>query len=335
MLQADCRRALRALVLVAATAGPGGAAAQGDVRLNRAIELLEADRPAFGILAFDYSPVNARALARSDLDFVIIDMEHAPFDVELLRNFLLGMTDKQLSAEKGNLQPNVMPFVRVPATGPEEVLFQAKQVLDVGVFGVMYPSISTRAQAEQAVRATRYPQRRGVPDLEPIGLRGINPSNATWYWGVRDYMDRADVWPLDPRGELLAIIQIETAEGVENIEQIASVPGVGVIFIWPSDLNASMGFPSGDEVEVAIQRVLRACLAAGGAVAGGRHREAPALVASAWRRDGQRGGGIELPPRARGQARGGAGGSQDRGAEALWSRRDRGGALGDGSYGDG
>jgi 4-hydroxy-2-oxoheptanedioate aldolase len=242
---------------------PGPLSAQADVRLNRAVELLESGQPAFGVLSADYSLGNARTLARSNLDFIIIDMEHFPFDVERLQQFLLGMTDKRLIQQKGNLQPNVMPFVRVPATGEEDVLFQAKQVLDVGVFGVMYPSISTREEAEHAVGATRYPQRTGAVDFEPVGLRGRNPTNAMWLWGVNDYMQRADVWPLDPRGDLLAIIQIETVEGVENIDEIVSVPGVGVIFIGPSDLTASMGYPPGDEVEVAIQRVLSACLAQG------------------------------------------------------------------------
>ena len=63
-------------------------------RLNKAIELLENDQPAFGLLSFDYSLNNARSLSRSGLDFIIIDMEHAPFDVERIRQFLLGMTDK-------------------------------------------------------------------------------------------------------------------------------------------------------------------------------------------------------------------------------------------------
>lgn len=237
-------------------------AQDGEPRLNKAIELLENDEAAFGILSFDYSLSNARSLARSGLDFIIIDMEHAPFDVERLRQFLLGMTDKRSILEKGNLQPNVVPFVRIPATGSEDVLAQAKQVLDVGAFGVMYPSVSNRAEAEMAVRATRYPQLNGADDYEPAGLRGRNPSNAVWYWGIRDYHPRADVWPLDPRGELLAIIQIENVAGVENIDEIISVPGVGVIFIGPSDLSGSMGYssPAAPEVEAAIQTVLQACL---------------------------------------------------------------------------
>jgi|TARA_B110000208_G_scaffold191342_1_gene257892 4-hydroxy-2-oxoheptanedioate aldolase len=237
-------------------------AQDSSVRLNKAIELLENDSPAFGLLAFDYSLNNARSLSRSGLDFVIIDMEHAPFDVEKLRLFLLGMTDKRAIAEKGNLQPDVIPIVRIPATGKEDFLAQAKQVLDVGAFGVMYPSISTKAEAELAVRATRYPQLGGVEDYEPNGLRGRNPSNAVWYWGVTDYYAKADVWPLDPAGELLAVIQIETEKGVENIDDILSVPGVGVIFIGPSDLSADMGFASASapEVEAAIQVVLQSCI---------------------------------------------------------------------------
>ncbi|MEX2132450.1 MAG: aldolase/citrate lyase family protein [Pseudohongiellaceae bacterium] len=231
-------------------------------RLNRAIELLESDQAAFGVLSFDYSMENARSMARSGLDFIIIDMEHSPFDIENLRNFLLGMTDKRAIANKGNLQPDTVPFVRIPASGAEDLLSQAKQVLDVGVFGVMYPSIGNRQQAEMAVRATRYPQLLGADDFRPEGLRGRNPTNAQWYWGIDDYFSKADVWPLDRNGELLAILQIESPEGVANIEEIMSVPGIGVIFIGPSDLSTSMGYasPNAAEVEAAIQTVLASCL---------------------------------------------------------------------------
>ena len=160
----------------------GSASAQQDSpRLNKAIELLENDQAVFGLLSFDYSLNNARSMANSGLDFIIIDMEHAPFDVERLRQFLLGMTDKRSILRKGNLQPDVVPLVRIPATGGEDVMSQAKQVLDVGAFGVMYPSVSTRAQAEKSVGATRYPQLNGAEDFEPVGLRGRNPSNAVWY----------------------------------------------------------------------------------------------------------------------------------------------------------
>ena len=232
-------------------------------RLNKLIELFENDQPAFGVLSFDYSLNNARAMASSGLDFLFIDMEHAPFDIERLRLFLLGMTDKRSIIEKGNLQPDVVPLVRIPAAGgAEELIAQAKQVLDVGVFGIFFPAVHTREQAELAVRATRSPQYNEAPDYEPEGLRGRNPSNATWYWGVRDYHAKADVWPLDPQGELLAMMFIESRAGVENIEEIITVPGLGGIFIGPSDLSTSMGYtsPAAPEVEEAIQTVLGACL---------------------------------------------------------------------------
>ena len=232
-------------------------------RLNKLIELIENDQPAFGVLSFDYSLNNARSMATSGLDFVFIDMEHAPFDVERLREFLLGMTNKRSILEKGSLQPDVVPFVRIPAAGgAEELIAQAKQVLDIGVFGIVFPAVHTREQAELAVQATRYPQYNGAPDYEPAGLRGRNPSNAVWYWGINDYHAKADVWPLDPEGELLAMMFIESAEGAENIDEIITVPGLGAIFIGPSDLSTSMGYasPAAPQVEEAIQRVLRACL---------------------------------------------------------------------------
>jgi 4-hydroxy-2-oxoheptanedioate aldolase len=238
-------------------------AAQAEIRINKLIELFENDQPAFGLLSFDYSLNSARSMANSGLDFIMIDMEHAPFDVERLRLFLLGMTNKRSIIEKGNLQPDVVPFVRIPAAGgAEELIAQAKQVLDVGVYGIMFPAIHNREQAELAVRATRYPQVNGAPDMEPSGLRGRNPSNAIWYWGTRDYTSKADVWPLDPSGELLAVMFIESPQGVANIEEIVNVPGIGGIFIGPSDLSASMGYtsPAAPEVETAIQTVLSACL---------------------------------------------------------------------------
>ena len=135
-------------------------------RLNKTIELLDNDHAALGLLAFDYLLNNARALARSNLDFVIIDMEHAPFDVERLREFLLGMTDKNEIMTKGSLQPNVTPLVRIPASRGAEIITQVKQVLDVGVFGVMFPSVDNRSQAEMAIRTMRYPQLKAVDDFE-------------------------------------------------------------------------------------------------------------------------------------------------------------------------
>jgi len=229
-------------------------------RLNRTIETLEQGLPTFGLFTANHSLQNARALATSSLDFLFIDMEHAPMDFELLRTFLLGMTNPQQIAETGSTQMAVTPFVRVPQYGSEQLQFIVKQVLDVGVFGIVFPFISSRDEAETAVKAMRYPPARGDAQPEPRGTRGSSPGNARWLWGVSDYSQRADTWPLDPRGELMAILQIETKEGVENIDEILSVGGVGAIFIGPSDLSNSYGLPgSHPEVERGIQTVLAAC----------------------------------------------------------------------------
>ena len=232
------------------------------VHMNRTVETLEAGHPVFGLFSGDFSLTNARALARSDLDFVFIDMEHTPFDVGELRAYLLGMQDKRRMIEKGNAQMDVTPLVRIPMNGKENLQFLVKQVLDAGAFGVVFPFVSTAEQTRSAVASMRYPAPRGDAAPEPRGERGASPGIASWVWGVSDYFQRADAWPLDPDGDLLAVIQIETVEGVENIEEIAAVPGVGAIFVGPSDLSINYGIPGQREhpdMQAALARVLAAC----------------------------------------------------------------------------
>lgn len=255
------RAALLSAILASVVLLPAAGAQEG-LHLNRSIETLADGKPAFGIFSGDFSLANARALAASDLDFVFIDMEHSPFDLETLQAFLLGMTDKGRILEKGNLQMDVTPLVRIPMNGREDLQWQVKQVLDVGAFGIVFPYVETREEAENAVRSMRYPQRRGDAAMEPAGQRGASPAIARWFWGADDYFDRADLWPLDPAGDLLAVIQIESRKAVENIEAIASVPGIGAIFIGPSDLSISYGVPGQrehPEVAAAMDKVLAVC----------------------------------------------------------------------------
>ncbi len=258
----------RPSLLIAATAAflalAGPAVAQDNLHLNRTIETLADGKPAFGIFSGDFSLANARALATSDLDFIFIDMEHSAFDLETLQIFLLGMSDKSRVLEKGNLQMDVTPLVRIPMNGRENLQWQVKQALDVGAFGIVFPYVETREETENAIRSMRYPQRRGDAAMEPAGLRGASPGIARWFWGASDYFDRADVWPLDPSGDLLAVIQIESKKAVDNIEAIAAVPGIGAIFIGPSDLSISYGVPGQrdhPEVDAAMKKVLGVCKA--------------------------------------------------------------------------
>ena len=111
----------------------------------------------------------------------------------------------------------------------------------------------------------RYPQKRTSKYQSPVGLRGYGPAAAAWVWGIStaEYERRADVWPLNPDGDLIAIMMIESTEGIRNADAIAAVPGVGGFFIGQgSDLRQALGVEEGaPEVEQARQTILRACLA--------------------------------------------------------------------------
>ena len=232
--------------------------------LSSVVDRLARGERVFGVSTYDLSLENARSLARADIDYVYVDMEHGPMDFTALHTFLLGMIDKQAIAESGSLRQQVTPLVRIAPYGREASAWAVKQALDIGVMGIIFPSIETPEQALAAVRAMRYPQRRDSAHPEPPGLRGSGPGIATWFWGLSgaDYTRRADLWPLNPGGDLVALMMIESAAGVENAAAIAAVPGVTGFYVGPSDLSNSLGLPrDAPEVEEAIQAIVDACVA--------------------------------------------------------------------------
>lgn len=234
----------------------------GDVRLNRLVDLRLEGRPAFGVFSSNLTPRTAAGLASSTLDFVILDLEHSPFDPTRLEAYLLAMTDKRRILEKGNLQPDVVPLVRLPVSGREQLLWIVKQVLDLGPLGLVIPQVETAEEARWFVQASRYPQRGGVADFEPEGLRGVGYGWPARQWGLsgEEYARRADLWPLDPEGELVLWVMIETRRGLDHCEAIARTPGVHGLFIGPSDLAFSLGVPLGDPaVERAIRHIASVC----------------------------------------------------------------------------
>jgi 4-hydroxy-2-oxoheptanedioate aldolase len=245
--------------------GLGGALAQDGQRLNPYIALMEAGKPAFGVFASNVSLRSGANMAASGLDFVIIDLEHSPYDPTRLESYLVGMTSKA-DVVKNGLRVRTAPFVRVPAAGREQLQFILKQVLDLGPLGVVVPHVDTAEDARAMVQACRFPQLKGVPDYEPAGLRGVGYGWAARQWGLSggEYAERADLWPLDPRGELALWVMIESAAAVDNIRAIAAVPGLAGLFIGPSDLAFSLGVPLGDPaVETAIDQVVAAAHASG------------------------------------------------------------------------
>jgi 4-hydroxy-2-oxoheptanedioate aldolase len=233
--------------------------------LNPVIEKLAAGKPFLGVQTGDLSLENARSLARADIDYVYLEMEHGPMDFDGLHRFTVGMIDKAAILKKGNAQPNVAIFARFAPYGREQAQWFVKQALDIGLMGVIFNGIDDSEQALLAVRNMRYPQKRTSKYPEPKGLRGYAPGMALWSWGVSDaeYERRADVWPLNPDGDLLAIMMIETAEGLKNADAIAAVPGVGAIFVGAGgDLHQYLGVESNSpEVEQAFQTILKACQA--------------------------------------------------------------------------
>jgi 4-hydroxy-2-oxoheptanedioate aldolase len=237
-------------------------AQQSRVHLNPVIAKLIAGKTVYGLNTGDLSLAYAREVARAPVDFVYADLEHNPLDFPALHMFLMGMTDKFTIMKKGNLQPDVALFARFPPEA-DESQWVVKQALDIGLHGVIFNGVDTPEQALFAVKTMRYPQMRDAKYHEPNGIRGAAPGNATWIWGLNteEYESRADLWPLNPDGELFATMMIESVEGLKNLDKIASVPGVGALFPGAgSDLGRSLGVrPGTPELEAAFQQILRAC----------------------------------------------------------------------------
>ena len=254
--------AVASSLLLAAFSLPPVQVQAADARLNRMIELWEQGKPAIGAFARFRDGDAAIYYSQSQLDFVIFDMEHGAADFTQYKTFLQFMVDKAQLLKKGNLQPNVTPLARIPSNGSEKNQWVIKQALDAGAFGLMSPHIRNVEEARALVANSRYPQKVGAPDNDPPGARGVSPGYAARYWGipVPEYFERADAWPLDPKGEIAVIAMIESAEGVKNIRQILTeVKGISAIFIGPNDLSTSLGYPGQmdhPETEKAVQQVL-------------------------------------------------------------------------------
>lgn len=160
------------------------------------------------------SAVTAEIAGKSGLDWVLIDIEHGASDLETLRI--------QLQVVSGT---PAVPIVRIAANEPPRF----KRVLDMGASGVMVPYVSTVAEAEQAVASSRYP---------PRGIRGVAKLNRGSEFG-RDFEEY-----FSKSHELLTtVVQIETPEAVNAIDDIAAVDGVDVLFIGPLDLSVNLGIP--------------------------------------------------------------------------------------------
>ncbi len=214
-------------------------------RLNGIIRALEQHQAAFA--AFTNADVDsALALNASSYDGVIFELEHNPWDISALRNCLQYMLNRREIVERGSLAPAITPLVRIPPNGSEKNQWFAKQALDLGAYGIVWPHISTADQAYNAVAACRYPRLKTAALSEPAGIRGDAPMAAARYWGLtqQEYYRKADVWPLNAQGEILVILMIEDTQGIANLsDMLKNVPGVGLVLIGEGDLSQELGFP--------------------------------------------------------------------------------------------
>jgi len=232
--------------------------------LNTIIRAWDQGRPAFAAFAHA-DPQTAIELSTAPYDGIIFEMEHNPFDVQSLQDALQYLLNRQQIFGAGSLAPAVTPIVRVPANGVERNQSFAKQALDRGVYGVVWPHIGDADQAYNAVSSCRYARPKSAASYEPAGVRGDGPASACRYWGLtqQEYYAKADVWPLDPNGELLVCIMCESVRGLTNLDDILErVPGIGCVLIGEGDLSQELGFPrqyDHPHVKEAMDHVLATC----------------------------------------------------------------------------
>jgi 4-hydroxy-2-oxoheptanedioate aldolase len=210
-------------------------------RVNRAIELLAQGQPIYYTGShegtegsFEQGVKDAQTWA----DYISYDMEHAPFDVKGLAEYMRGLA-KGGPTRSGHRTPAVI--VNVPVNGTDEETVRANawmfhQVLATGVHGVLLCHADTPGAVRAFVEAVRFPAHGG--------RRGVHGNtSAARIWGITadEYAEKADVWPLNPGGELLIGLKLEDKYALENAEASAKVPGIGFAEWGPGDMAFSLG----------------------------------------------------------------------------------------------
>lgn len=172
------------------------------------------DRAVLGLQVSTPSVHVMQNLARTGLDFLVIDLEHGSIDITTAH--------AMVAATAGT---DCAPMARMATSEP----WLCKAVLDTGVFGLAFPMINDRAKAEGTVRAIRYP---------PVGERGWGPYGASARWGLSqtDYREVANA-------ELLNMIFIEHVDAVRQLDEILAVPGIDAAMLAPYDMSFSLGIP--------------------------------------------------------------------------------------------
>lgn len=267
-------------------------------RINRAIELLQQDQAIYYAGAHSghvLTYAQGRQDAKTWADYINVGMEHGAFDMPGLAEYMRGLVDGGPTAS-GHRTPAVI--VEAPVNGTDAAnirhnAWQFRQILGRGVHGI----VLCQAECADAVRAfvesCRFPHQRAGTDpdapspaqrmrgtvksaggnnrvLLGVGTRGRgSEATAAPVWGIppRDYLQRCDPWPLNPHGELLLGVKLESPEGVANAEAILAAPGIGFAEMGPGDLSLALGYPMESferyppQMQEARDRILAACRA--------------------------------------------------------------------------
>jgi 4-hydroxy-2-oxoheptanedioate aldolase len=247
------KRVALLVAIAAAVASLGTLTAQAPKpkRINRAIELLESGQPIYytGSHSGTEGTFEAgKADAQTYADYISYDMEHAPYDVRGLAEYMKGLVAGG-PTKSGHRTPAVI--VNVPVNGIDEAAVRANawmfsQVLATGVHGIMLTHADTPGAVRAFVEMSRLPIHhqgvaKGVLDEGRRGAHGSPTAAQIWGVAVREYEDKADPWPLNPNGELLLGVKLEDKYALANAEQNLKVPGVGFAEWGPGDMALSLG----------------------------------------------------------------------------------------------
>ena len=243
--------------------------------VNRAVELLRRGQPIYyggaGELSYEKG---VEASGRWE-DYLVVEMEHGLFDLPSLKAFMTGLADGG-PAPTGHLTPCII--VTLPTNGTSEAVMRAnawmvKQLLALGVHGLLLCHAETPGAVRAFVEAARYPfHTQGVGNGLEVGQRGSGGQGfaaGTWGLAVQDYVKKADVWPLNPEGELMLGLKIENRRALANVDESLAVPGIAFAEWGPGDMGMSFGYPDRHdppyppEMIAARSAVLKACKANG------------------------------------------------------------------------
>ena len=218
-------------------------------RINKSIELLERGQPIY----YDASTggyEEGMRMASTWGDYIIYNVEHVALDFAALREFMRGLVDAG-PTPSGHRTPTVI--ASLPLLGLDEATVTAggwmvQQALAQGVHGVHLARARDPEGVKRFVQAARYPIHKQAVDVIGEGLRGWGSHTfAAWVWGLnaQEYLQKADVWPLNPEGEIMLGVKLEDQQALDRAAETLSVPGLAFAEHGPRDLGLSYGHLEG------------------------------------------------------------------------------------------